>query len=694
MAGYMPKSAVEITRDPSSPSTWMPKSAKPIDIDAEARALDEEALRERLSKVEAGGLSMGPGTALPLRTLNLLTGGVAPNVLGLKDAITGTDSPTDAPAPEGAGFGDRYRRNRDFYEAGFDVLGEVNPKATAAGTVLSGFGAPASLLRNPAGLPLRQLMRAGVKPGAFQGAATALGSTRADLTKGEVGAAARDTLIGGTVGGVGGFLAPAAAAGVGRGSSLVRDWMKRRAENQAIKAAGPTLADARRLMEQGRLESDGSGAIGRDLLDQGVVRFGLRRPFGTGLEEVAERAGATKAQAGARMGAAIRETDQILPATALPTGDRIADRIEQEILAEVAQSPSLQQYAPAIQKMAETYRSRGSAPMSAADLNKFKSQLQGQVSYGPDPSFPMEFKQRIARILREEEDAVVGAAAQMGGKDAAAFPESKRVFGSMKDVATMADDRAMRGVVNRMISPSDYGVGGVGALDGAISSGGDTLTTLGVGTLASLANKFARDRGNSIAAVTLDTLSDVGLGKLMRQPVDRLGKYAQPLADAFAEGGEKRLGLAVQVLAQRDPEFRKLNAEVAAEDDQTAAAGRAGPSGSPGLIRGPGAQRTPSKTPAPPPGSGAERSLDQAERIVRPESTHRGAGSQPQPLSASRDSSPQIIRQPGPASQRNARSLSPDELEILVEFLSQAEPEDEAKRKRRATRDALKRGSR
>lgn len=94
-------------------------------------------------------------------------------------------------------LGDLYRKNRDESRAAYGAAKDANPG-------LYGFGDAAGNLATLAvpGLGAGKGILGAVKAGTALGAATGLGNSTADLTRGEFGRAAFDTGVGGGVGGV------------------------------------------------------------------------------------------------------------------------------------------------------------------------------------------------------------------------------------------------------------------------------------------------------------------------------------------------------------------------------------------------------------------------------------------------------------------------------------------------------------
>jgi len=163
-------------------------------------------------------------------------------------------------AVQGKGFD--YAKRRDEERAADEAARAAHPDlsmvASVGGTIgsslipgLGGAGKGASLVR-------------AVGAGAALGAAQGLGSSEADLTKGEVGRAALDTGLGGLIGG--------AAGGLGHGLGKAAEWLGdkaaggvRGAESDAAAAA---WAKAQKAYRTAKSALGGEAAAGLNAVDQ------------------------------------------------------------------------------------------------------------------------------------------------------------------------------------------------------------------------------------------------------------------------------------------------------------------------------------------------------------------------------------------------------------------------------------------
>jgi hypothetical protein len=113
-------------------------------------------------------------------------------------------------------LGDLYRMHRDAFRAEDQAAEAAHPGYYLGGNVVGGLPlAIASGGKAGGARTLGQVVRHGAKVGGLTGAAYGLGSSGADLTRGDVGQAGFDATLGGLLGGTLGAGAPLLSAGVG-----------------------------------------------------------------------------------------------------------------------------------------------------------------------------------------------------------------------------------------------------------------------------------------------------------------------------------------------------------------------------------------------------------------------------------------------------------------------------------------------
>lgn len=207
-------SALGLDDQPGS-KVLSPEQAKDLGLDGPSAA-DSEDLGGR---VKEGDLKNNAATGGMLGALNGAALGGMSNVLALEDAVRGIDSAKKSgsktlPATQGfeqLPLGQRYRINKDFYEAGYKRLKDANPVSTTVGEI-----AP-SLLSGPGG-GLKGLAKAG----AVYGGASALVGGPSKVLGGDDSPldAVKDVGEGMLTGGAAGLAGGALGAGLAKGGQM------------------------------------------------------------------------------------------------------------------------------------------------------------------------------------------------------------------------------------------------------------------------------------------------------------------------------------------------------------------------------------------------------------------------------------------------------------------------------------------
>jgi hypothetical protein len=185
---------------------------------------------------------------------------------------------------------DDYTKQRNESRAAFDAAQKAHPYVSFAGNLAGGL-APA-LLTGGASLPEQGLAGA-AKMGAMYGAIGGLGSSNADLTKGDVGQAVKDTATGGVMGGLLGGAVHAGAEAFG--DKLAKAGMN---IGQAAKeVAGtpmelPLIADPVESFKQGLQGQKLYGASANKDLQQKFINSSDQ--LGQSLQSAESAAGAAK----------------------------------------------------------------------------------------------------------------------------------------------------------------------------------------------------------------------------------------------------------------------------------------------------------------------------------------------------------------------------------------------------------------
>lgn len=341
--------------------------AKAVQARSQAAAAEVEA--EKPSQAEAGTRGAAQG----------LSFGLADEAYGVVGAIV---NPTNSDKD----FGDRYRDSRDFARRGDKKAQVAHPgtyKATeVGGGVATAFVPGLGALNAAKGAGAAQV----VGKAALQGGATGLGLSEADVTKGEIPEALADTATGAALGGA------TAGALRGIGKKLSPKALKFMAERRAAKAAiGNQGKIYDELQRTGRINK-----VGRDMLDDGVVKFG------SSARGIADGAAKKMDAAWKGMEGAFAEVDK-----ATPNSVRGAD-IANDILeyAGKIDAPHNEALVDNLLRQAERYERMGEVPLSEAqrlkNLLKFDARDPAAMPMGKEAT------NAIKRSVGEQMEKGVG----------------------------------------------------------------------------------------------------------------------------------------------------------------------------------------------------------------------------------------------------------------------------------------------
>lgn len=439
-----------------------------------------------------------------------------------------------------------YERERDTARQAFDAAREQNPGSYVAGEVtgaLAGSAAPVLNVGKVASVGGR-LARAGM----IGGVAGAGGST-ADSAKGllvDTGIGAGGGVAGQGIGeGIGKVISRARGAGTTKlpakpGESVTKpnvlnpiaNRLSDRAEKRAVKASGAMLGDFRALDNKGRLNE-----TGRMLLDKKVVT-----PMAT-LKNVSDRAGKLINTEGNKIlqveNALDEKFDDMLNSEVrdkLFNPQRAAERLRRELVEEHA-GTAMEEAIPLVEKEINRLMARGNKPLNFKEARRIKKALDKFIDHSKEQTPQKELLKQARGIINNEIENAVEAVGE-----ATKYPllnkwkESKKIFGIMKDVQEMADDKLFRADANRYISPSDYGMGVGGGLLGAMSGGEDSNKLergLIYGGLVGGANRFGRVYGPALGAKLLDSAA---------KNTRRAGKLIDPMAAGVEKALRRGIG--------------------------------------------------------------------------------------------------------------------------------------------------------
>jgi len=343
-------------------------------------------------------------------------------------------------------------------------------------------------------------------------------------------------LTGGTIGGtLGGAMA--GVAKIPQAAGAVREF----AGNQAVRAINPNVSQIKKLDKVARGEiSD----LGNEMVDRGMVKM-----FDKG-EQIAERAGAARREVGAKLGEQMAkigdEAGGVYPR-------KMYQEYEKFLADNYGVDPELRnQMLGQMKKYIDQYAVRNKSGSIIAYKNipfnealKHRQQLDDILSQtynkaaAPSPQDLARMQRRsvMDRNLMESVDEAAGKT----GINAQEIGNLKRDYQINKNIEEIGDTQALKELSRRAVSPSDYGMGAVGALM-------TSNPIIGAGT--AVANNIMRTRMNSTNAVMARQLE-----RALKSP--KAGKFAKILNEA-ASRGNAALIATHGMLLKTNPEYQAI----------------------------------------------------------------------------------------------------------------------------------------
>ena len=431
--------------------------------------------------------------------------------MGFSDELTGgVEALWEKAKGNPTAFGELYKAKRDESRANYESAEKANPSSYLAGQV--GGGIATAVVPGMGGATLGKL--------ALQGAAQGLGSSEADLTEGDVVGAARDTAIGGTIGAATGLAGKALSAGAVKASPYLKSGMNKLgdvfeegAEKLAVKATGAT----------GNQASKFSPNAGRELLDQGLVKFG------DDASRIAERVGQRHELAGKAIGESLDTLEQ---RGIMGSVDNVVDGLQAQV-DELAKTPGNEKIIKQLQNEIDNLYIRGESNIGIKTAEQAKRNFQGQTNYFSDEAE----KKASGRLADSFKTEVERAATEADPSLAAKFMDEKKAYGLLSPIKEAAEKRAMQQSQSPFGGLTDIVAGTAGGIKGLAAKYG--IEQIGRRTASS-------------GAVMSDAIADI-----VRTQPQRLGKFAKPLQEAAQRGGNS-LAATHFVLQQTNPEYRQL----------------------------------------------------------------------------------------------------------------------------------------
>lgn len=458
----------------------------------------------------AEAFGAGGAQGMSLGFFDELYGGAQHPIGGLK-SLVGYEPEEDADVAA-------YRRERDTARDAFGATSVQNPKSFVAGDVA---GSVASSLVPGAAMAKLPAAGARIAASAGLGGIEGFGRSESDTASGQlfdtaVGAAGGATgqAIGEGIGAVVDKFRPRANPGdlpaiPGQTASPANpaqgmiDRLDDFAEKRAVKQSGAMLGDFRALDNKGRLNE-----TGRALLDNGVVT-----PLSS-LEDISARAGKLVEEHGKKL-VAVEDAidsrfDQLLTSNlrdSLVSPERVAVRMD-AFLNELRADPFLKDLVPPLESKVQNLMAMGKEPITFQQARRLKGSLDELIDWDKVGTPGKELLKRLRGIFNNEIEQGVNAIAQQSSHPQAfnQWRASKKLFGIMKDVKEIADDKLFREEANRFISPSDYITAVGGGIAGTAASDDPTTGALSAVALGAL-NHAGRKYGSSLAATGANKLA-------------------------------------------------------------------------------------------------------------------------------------------------------------------------------------------
>lgn len=354
-----------------------------------------------------------------------------------------------------------------------------------------------------------------LKLGALGGAGTAL--SEADSLKEAAAMTAGGAATGGAVYGAGKALGAAAKG------------LKNFSGKQAFRALGPGARDARKALGTGKVIQ-----MGNELVDEGVIGL-IPRDY----ETIASRVSDKTSKAGAALGESIDVLDSLIKDKGLYKNGVRPEQVVTSALEKVRvpqQVPGAQKTNKLFASLGKEFTNANKAPMGLKEAEELKRVIGDQVNWNRLPGADIPPKEQFFRSLYTSlkdagEETATKAAGLADDATSSAFKGAKKKFGLLKTAEGIVTDKTARDLANRLISPSDYLTGGLGAIAGA-GSGNDLesrIKNAAIGGSLGLVNRYARTRGPQIAAKGSDILS-----KLAARGAANAGRAVVPAINAYS----------------------------------------------------------------------------------------------------------------------------------------------------------------
>lgn len=491
-------------------TTWTPPTSDFSDV--------QETPEPEVSKLESFGRGGAQG----------LSFGFADELTGALESMIGDKS---------------YEQARDESRANYTKAEEANPKTFVAGQIA---GAVAPAIVAPEAMAVNSL-----KGMAALGAVDALGRSEADLTKGDISGAAKDTARGAATG----LVAGAVGKGISAAGEHLLPALKKLAteggesalglNTQAIKRMPGAMGGVEKAEEVADFAMSGNKALaGKSIID----------PM-SNTKSMWEKATKVRDAAGSDIGDVLTQMDQS-GTVPQPILEEIYQAISKEKtrLSEMAGDlgdTAVSQY----RKAEDAFLKHATNPngMTFEKLGEFKKVI-GDIAY--KHGSPLESKaalQDVYTAVNSGLEKAVDVVSETAGNTElpVAYKAAKKAYDMSLRAIDALEGKAAKEAGGKWVGFGDVMVGGIGSAIGGVP-----------GMIAAVAGKRAIEaRGAQTIGKVSHTMSEKLERALTANP-QILGKYLPMLQQAAQRG---QLAATNYVLQQRDPEYaetlKKLDEE-------------------------------------------------------------------------------------------------------------------------------------
>jgi hypothetical protein len=477
---------------------------------------------------------------------NMATLGYLPHLQALAEpvtnaignALTGSNVDTDS-----------YLKSRDSNIKRIADESAANPKSALAGKAAGVVGGGLMIPTLGAETALGRIA-AGAGTGAVLGGASNPGDTEGVIDPLQLGDRAKNAAVGLGAGAAG----TTVAEGISAAAPAVKDYLRGIAERKAFKSLGPYARQARQAFGKGQVND-----IGRTMLDNDVLS-GVLPPS---RDTMAERLGAAEEQSGKNLGEYVGKLEDAAgdrPDLAVNRAD-IAKALRDKFINPNQDIPGVAAKNQTVDGLIQQFENGSGSTLSPSQAELLKRSVGKEIKWdrlpGADIPLPEEVNRGLYGALREgAENSAQKLEDQTGQLGPVPFKDLKNTYGNLNQAKGIINLRNAKEFANRLISPSDYATGLMGAAYGAGQGEGWEGKLKGAleGASLGVVNHFARGYGNQLLAKGFDAAAN-SVGALGSLPGRDPGAV-QMLANSITPKGG---GVAPNLIkaAQANPEMLK-----------------------------------------------------------------------------------------------------------------------------------------